>query len=91
MNNQKLQELIEDSKIKRIFKDIEMEKSQDKLKDITTSELIDELIFRLNIPIFGLCNLCCLKEKEMCYFDLKKHSEKIGNEIFCKKCTIEIS
>ena len=91
MSSKKLQELIEDSKIRRIFKDIEIEKRQDKLKDITTNELIDELISRLNISIFGLCNLCCVTGKEMCYFDLKKHSEKIGNEIFCKKCTIEIS
>jgi hypothetical protein len=91
MNSQKDREFQEFCKIKSILIDIIIQKRKDKLKDITTTELIDELISRLDIPIFGLCNLCCLEGKEMCYFNLENHSEKIGDEIFCKKCTIEIT
>ena len=91
MNSLEIREFQEICKIKENLKDIRREKIKDKLKNINTTELINELISRLNIPIFGLCNLCCLEKKQICYFDLEKHSEKIGDKLFCKKCTIKMT
>ena len=79
----------EDFKIKRIFRDIVNEKRQDKLKDITTTELIDELISRLDAPIFGLCVLCDF-QKDSGYFNLENYSEKTKTNLFCNNCIIKI-